>query len=67
MSAKNSSNKKAVLRQKLFDLYANNWNIVKQHPNLRVTPDINDVFICPLCFRCFTREYLDSDVLLSFE
>lgn len=40
----------------LFDLYARNWDVVKQHPLLNVEPDVPDVFFCPLCSRYFRRD-----------
>ncbi len=40
----------------LFDLYVHNWDVVKQHPLVNVDPNIPDTFLCPLCFRYFTRD-----------
>lgn len=66
MKASRGSSKKGIARERLFELYAQSWNEVKRHPKLRVSPDIDDVFVCPLCFRYFTRECLAQD-LLSLE
>ncbi len=56
------SRKRKQLEQ-YFDLYAENWELVKHHPNLHVEPDVKDTFVCPLCMRFFTREALEHDVL----
>lgn len=52
-----------------FDRYSENWAAVKTelHSRLRVEPDLDDVFICPLCFnKVYTRESINEN-LLSFE
>lgn len=51
------------LRAMLFDLYVNNLNAMRKHPGVEVTPHDTDVFVCPLCFRCFTRDALDAQLL----
>src|SRR6266496_4496157 len=53
--------------RRLFELYAHNWQVVKQHPNLRVEPNIDDVFLCPLCFKYFERKVLDYENVLTRE
>lgn len=61
--AKRELSKNAIARERLFNLYSSNWDAVKRHPRIRVTPEIDDVFVCPLCFQYFTRECLNSDQL----
>jgi hypothetical protein len=39
----------------LFEIYSANLQAVKRHPRIHIDPDVNDIFICPLCFRYFTR------------
>jgi hypothetical protein len=46
-----------------FDRYSDNWSIVKQHPKLRVEPDVGDIFICPLCIKFFTRDDLRAKAI----
>jgi hypothetical protein len=46
--------------ERLFNLYAENWKAVKSHPNLSVEPDVDDVFVCPMCFNYFPREALSE-------
>lgn len=60
-------NRREVARRNLFRLYANNWSIVKRHPSLHVTPDLDDVFVCPLCLKSFTSEALSHPNVLSLE
>jgi hypothetical protein len=43
-------------RTRLFNRYSQNWNIIKRHPALRIHPDVEDVYVCPLCYCYFSRE-----------
>lgn len=47
-------------RRQLFALYSNNLNVVKQHPLIRLEPDEEEGFVCPICFKFFTREALSK-------
>jgi 5-methylcytosine-specific restriction endonuclease McrA len=59
---------KDAKRHYLFDLYAENWTTVKREPYVtRVAPDVDDVFVCPICFKFFTREDLSYQDVLSLE
>ena len=44
------------LREKLFNIYSQNLMFLRQHPNLKIEPDIQDIFVCPLCFRYFFKD-----------
>ena len=48
---------------RFFDLYSRNWELVKRHPNLRVEPDVSDVFVCPLCIKFFPRDAIDAKAI----
>jgi hypothetical protein len=50
-----------MARRQLFDLYADNWGAVKQDPGIHVNPDLDDVFVCPLCFKLYSRKELEND------
>lgn len=52
-----------IARRQLFDLYADNWGAVKQDPGIHVKPDLDDVFVCPLCFQLYSRKELENDLL----
>jgi len=39
----------------LFEICSANLQAVKRHPCIHIDPDENDIFVCPLCFRYFTR------------
>ena len=43
-------------RRHLFETYSRNYGVVKKHPHIHLEPDIENVFVCPLCFGYFTRE-----------
>jgi hypothetical protein len=43
-------------RMRLFDIYAANLQAVKKNPHVHFDPDLSDIFVCPLCFKYFTRE-----------
>lgn len=53
--------------QQLFSLYAQNWMNVKRHPQIRIIPDEDNVFLCPLCLYYFTDEALQYTDTLSLE
>lgn len=44
--------------EKLFERYAKNWSVVKEHPNLVVSPTPPDSIFCPICFRVFDRSMM---------
>lgn len=59
-------------RRYLFEIYAKNFDAVKQHPHFHTEPDVKDVFICPLCFQYFTRDEVltstdDDEALVTLE
>ncbi len=59
-----------ISKEFLFNRYARNLTDVKNalHPRLRIEPDADDIFICPLCFdKYFTREALEWDDVLTLE
>jgi len=39
----------------LFDTYAKNLALVKQHPFIEMRPDLDDIVICPICLLYFDR------------
>jgi hypothetical protein len=43
-----------------FDRYARNLEAVKAHPQVRLQPDLNDVVLCPQCFKIITRKDLND-------
>ncbi len=45
-----------------FDAYSANWTIVKDKlkPRIIVEPDIDGIFVCPLCFKYFQRDSLST-------
>jgi len=47
---------KLAKRGALFDQYSRNWNTVKRHPQVRVSPNIDDTYMCPLCPKGFLRD-----------
>jgi hypothetical protein len=51
--------------EKLFNLYAANWQALKvMEPSLRIDPDpVEDIVLCPLCFKYFTREDIGNKQL----
>jgi hypothetical protein len=55
--------------EQYFDRYSQNWGAVRRAPQITVKAelDIDDIFICPLCYNgYFTRESLKHE-LLSLE
>lgn len=49
-------------RQKLFDLYSQNLEWVKENPIIRFEPDFSNGYICPLCFDIFFEQDLDNSL-----
>lgn len=45
-------------RELLYNKFSENLNWVKKNSTIRFEPDLTDSYICPLCFRGFTRESL---------
>ena len=44
----------------IFDNYANNLQAVKRHARVRMKPDLEDIVVCPQCFKIITREELSQ-------
>jgi len=40
-------------KQKIFDLFSQNLEWVKEHPDVNFVPDFSNGYICPLCFDPF--------------
>jgi hypothetical protein len=40
-------------RERLFELYSQNLQYVKQDPMVHMIPDFDEGIICPLCFKLF--------------
>ena len=62
-----STSTKQKLRERLFNLHSQNLSIVKKFSNINIQPDITDSFVCPLCFRIFSRAALDISQILTLE
>ncbi|MBN1564916.1 MAG: hypothetical protein JXA10_13800 [Anaerolineae bacterium] len=45
-----------------FELYAKNWTLVRQAlgSQLRITPDVENVFVCLICFKFFSESDPDE-------
>lgn len=48
-------------RRFLFDLFSQNFQHVKRDPRVRAIPDFDEGFICPICFKVFSREALSTE------
>ena len=48
------NSKKACERLKLYNIYSNNLNFIKQQSFIHIEPNEDDGFICPICFKLFT-------------
>lgn len=48
-------------RRLLFELFSRNLQAVKQDPRVRTVPDFDEGFICPICFKLFTRQALSKE------
>lgn len=55
-------NKSRHIKQKLFNLYSQNLEWVKEHPSISFEPDFSNAYICPLCFDAFFQKDLDNSV-----
>ena len=47
---------------KLFKLFSQNLEWVKQHPSISFHPDFTNGYICPLCFDVFFEKDLQQTV-----
>jgi hypothetical protein len=54
-------------REEIFDLYSQNLNVVKQHPNIQITPEIDNSYMCPICYRIFIRESASTPDILTLD
>lgn len=62
-----SRSTKRNLRERLFNLHSQNLSLIKKFSNINIQPDIDDSFVCPLCFRIFPRASLDVSQILTLE
>ena len=46
-------------REKIFKLFSQNLEWVKEHPSIRFEPDFSNGYICPLCFETFFEKDLN--------
>jgi hypothetical protein len=51
----------SIRRRELFELFSQNLDYVKRHPKIKVEPDFDEGFICPICFKLFDREALSTE------
>ncbi|MBS1556719.1 MAG: hypothetical protein JSU09_17505 [Bacteroidetes bacterium] len=49
-----------IKKEKIFKLFSQNLEWVKEHPSIRFEPDFKNGYICPLCFDTFLQKDLDS-------
>lgn len=54
--------KKRKNKEKIFDVYSQNFAFVKKHPQVTIGPDILNNYMCPLCLNGFTKEDLSDKV-----
>lgn len=47
-------------KERIFSLFSQNLEWVKQHPSISFEPDFSMGYICPLCFDLFTKQDLES-------
>jgi len=54
-------------KERIFDVYSQNFAFVKKHPQIKIEPDVP--YMCPLCLDGFTKEDLSDKVEnpLTFE
>ena len=45
-------------REQLYTIFSRNWEEVKKHLKVRIEPNVHDTYLCPICFKYFTREGL---------
>jgi hypothetical protein len=55
-----------ILLKSLFERYVQNWNLVKNLPGVHVEPDVDNIFMCPLCFKLCSQKGLETK-LISLE
>jgi hypothetical protein len=48
-------------RERMFDLFSNNLQLVCNAPGVTPTMDLTGIYICPLCMGQFTKDALKSD------
>lgn len=51
-----------IKKEKIFKLFSQNLEWVKEHPSIRFEPDFNHGYICPLCFDTFFEKDLDTNL-----
>jgi hypothetical protein len=51
---------KTIKKEKIFKLFSQNLEWVKEHPSIRFKPDFSNGYICPLCFETFFEKDLDA-------
>jgi len=49
-----------AVRTQLFNRYAANLSAVKAHPRIHLEPDLDDIVMCPQCFKLITRDSLED-------
>jgi len=56
-------------KERIFDVYSQNFAFVKKHPEIKIDPDIPNSYMCPLCLNGFTKADLSDTVEnpLTFE
>jgi hypothetical protein len=60
MAKQKSKNKSpgSLKRSQFFDSFSRNLNNVKRHPKIRIQPNLDEGYLCPICFKIFDREAL---------
>lgn len=48
-------------REKLFNLFSENLRLIKEHEQVRIDSDIDDGYLCPICFEIYDRTHLESN------
>lgn len=54
-------NKQKIQKEKLFNLFSQNLEWVKEHPSISFKPNFSNGYICPLCFEIFSKKDLNND------
>ncbi|MDW7694576.1 HNH endonuclease [Flammeovirgaceae bacterium SG7u.111] len=49
-------------KKKIFELFSQNLEWVKEHPSISFQPDFSNGYLCPLCFEVFYEKDLDSSL-----
>jgi hypothetical protein len=47
-------------KRKIFKLFSQNLEWIKEHPSIEFKPDFSNGYICPLCFNVFFEKDLDN-------